>query len=140
MMVERLAMGLSDATPVPNTGPLSQIFGNGLELVHDGDRRSAISVGGGVQTMIDVVVNQRSLGFADGLFDGVKLLGEVEARPAFPEHLDDAAEVTLGPLQPFDDIRVGVMNVIVCHGAQGIPPGGIWQLGCCRADRRRFQV
>ena len=74
--------------------------------------------------MIDMVVDQRSLGFADGFFDGVKLLGEIEARAAFFEHPDDAAEMAFRTLQPFDDIRVGVMNVIVCHGRKPFPPGG----------------
>jgi hypothetical protein len=73
--------------------------------------------------MIDVVVDQRPLGFADRLLDRMKLLGEVKARPSFVKHLDDAAQMTLGPLEPFDDIRVGVVNVIVRHKAT-YPPGG----------------
>lgn len=68
-------------------------------------------MGGSVQTMIDVVVNQRSLGFTDGLFDRVKLLGEVEAGAAFIEHRNDAPQMAFSPFQPFDDIRVGFMGV-----------------------------
>jgi hypothetical protein len=61
--------------------------------------------------MIDMVVNQRSLGFADGFFDGMKLLGEVQAGAPFIEHRDDAAQMAFSPLQPFHNIRVGVMGV-----------------------------
>ena len=104
---------------------LSQVFGNRLEFVDDGNRRFSTSVGCGVQTMIDMVVDQRSFGLADGFFDGVKLLGEIEARPAFIEHLDDTTEVTFGPLESLDDILVGVMRVVVCHAGCYIPPGGI---------------
>ncbi len=95
-----------------NTGPPSQIFGDRLELIDDGNRRFASAIGGGIQAMIDMVVDQRSLRLADGLFDGMKLLGEVEARSMFIKHLDDSAKMAFGPLQPFDDIRVGFMGVL----------------------------
>lgn len=75
--------------------------------------------------MIDMVMDQRSFGFADGFLDGMKLLSEIEARPAFIEHLDDTTEVTFGPLKSLDDIWVGVMRVVVCHAGCYIPPGGI---------------
>ena len=107
-----------------NTRPL-QVFGNRLEFVHDSNRRFSASVGRSIQTVIHMIVDQRSLGFADGFFDGVKLLGKIEARPAFIEHLDDATEVTFSPLQPFDDVWMGVMRVVVCHDEYDIPPGGI---------------
>ena len=38
-----------------------------------------------------MVLNQRLLGLRDGLLDGVELLGDVEARPAGLDHLDNAA-------------------------------------------------
>jgi hypothetical protein len=56
----------------------SEIFRDGLELVDNSFRRSARAVRGGIQTMIDVVVNQRPLGFADRLFDRMKLLGQIK--------------------------------------------------------------
>jgi hypothetical protein len=77
--------------------------------------------------MIDMIVNQRPLGFANGLLDRMKLLGKIEARPSFAEHLNHPAEVTLGPLQPFDDFRMGLMYVIVRHIGKPILPGGIAQ-------------
>ncbi len=74
--------------------------------------------------MIDVVVDQGSLGLADSFFDGMKLLGEIETRSPLVKHHDHPTKVTLGPLQPIDDFRMGFMKMVVCH-AQGIsPPGG----------------
>ena len=61
--------------------------------------------------MIDVVVDQGPLGLADGFFDGVKLLGQVEARAPFVEHRDDPAQMAFSPLQPLDDIRMGLVGV-----------------------------
>ena len=61
--------------------------------------------------MIDVIVDQRSFGFPDGFFDGMKLLGQIDARSALTEHLDDAAQMAFGPLQSLDDIRVRIMRV-----------------------------
>jgi hypothetical protein len=93
----------------------SEIFRYGLELAHYGFRRSAGPVRSDIQTMIDVIVNQSPLGLADGLFDGVKLLGEVKAGPPLTEHFNHPTEMALGTLQPLDDIWVSFMNVILCH-------------------------
>jgi hypothetical protein len=49
----------------------------------------------GVEAMIDVVVDQRLLGLANRLLDGVKLLGDIETGPSFLDHADDAAEMSL---------------------------------------------
>lgn len=65
--------------------------------------------------MIDMGVNQRPLGFADSFFDSMKLLGEVETRSLFTKHLDHTAKMTLGALEPFDDVWMGVVNLIMCH-------------------------
>jgi hypothetical protein len=65
--------------------------------------------------MIDVIVNQSPLGLADGLFDSMKLLGEIEAGASFAEHFDHPAEMTVSPLQPLDDIRMGFVKIIMCH-------------------------
>lgn len=74
--------------------------------------------------MIDVIVDQCALCLADGLLDGVELLGQIEAGAALGKHFDDAAEVTFGALQPFDDIRVSFMGVIMGHEQTLSPPGG----------------
>jgi hypothetical protein len=74
--------------------------------------------------MIDVIVNQCPLGLADGLFDGVELLGQIEAGAPFAEHFDHPAEMTVSPLQPLDDIRMGFVKMIMCHQQNVSPLGG----------------
>ncbi len=65
--------------------------------------------------MVDVVVDQCALRLADGLLDGMKLLSQIQARPAFVEHVDDTTEVTLGAPEPPDDIGMSFVNVNFCH-------------------------
>ena len=86
--------------------------------------------------MIDVVVDQGPLGFSKGLFDRVKLLGEIETGSSFIEHFDDATEMALGPLQPLDDIRMGFMNVVVRHVQSVSPRGGYGNRCSCRTWRK----
>src|SRR5258707_9056772 len=79
-----------------------------------------------------MIVDQAPLRLADGFLDGVKLLGEIEAGAIFVEHGDDAPDVTLGPLEPLDDVGMAVMMTVCClHGVIDYPPGGD------RANRRR---
>jgi hypothetical protein len=73
--------------------------------------------------MIDVIVNQSPLGLADGLFDSMQLLGEIEAGASFAEHFDHPAEMTVSPLQPFDDVGMSFVKVIMCH-QRNISPRG----------------
>jgi hypothetical protein len=73
--------------------------------------------------MIDVIVNQCSLGLAHGLLDRVKLLGKIKTRPLLVEHLNHPAQVALGTLQPPDDFRMGLVDVAMCHG-RAYPPRG----------------
>src|SRR5215470_11884001 len=65
--------------------------------------------------MIDMVVNQLPLRFADGLLDCVKLLSQFKACPIFAEHRDDALDVALCPLEPLHDFRMAQMNVCLRH-------------------------
>ena len=74
--------------------------------------------------MIDVIVDQRSLGFSDRFLDGVKLLGQIETRAALTEHLDDPAEMSFGATKPLDDIRMRFVDVIFCHLANLSSLGG----------------
>lgn len=71
-----------------------------------------------------MIVDQRALGFADGFFDSVKLLGEIEAGSSFIEHLDDATKMAFGSLQPLDDFRMGFVDIVVCHQQDVSPKGG----------------
>ena len=77
--------------------------------------------------MIDVIMDQCALCLANGLLDCVQLLRQIKAGAILGKHLDDAAEVTFGTLQPLDDIGVSFVNVIMGHRQHGIPPGGIKQ-------------
>jgi hypothetical protein len=83
VMVERLAIMLSDAGPARTPGQSSQVFGNGLELIDDGHRGFSGSVRRGVEAVVNMIVDQCSLCFADGFFDGLKLLGKIETGSSF---------------------------------------------------------
>jgi hypothetical protein len=61
--------------------------------------------------MIKMVLDQSLLGLSDRFFDSVQLLRDVEAWPACLDHLDNSAQMTLGTLQPFDDVRMALMDV-----------------------------
>ena len=60
--------------------------------------------------MVDVVVNQRSLGVCDCLLDGVQLLRQFEALSLGLDHGDDAAQMAFDSFQAADDIRVSVVR------------------------------
>lgn len=90
--------------------PLSEIFGDRLEL---GDRLPGlrrIAVRRMRQAMVDMIVDQGLLGRRDRLFDRMKLLGQIEATASRLDHADGFAQMPLGPLQSIDDLGVGFMN------------------------------
>jgi hypothetical protein len=66
--------------------------------------------------MINVIMDQLSFRFPNGLLDGVKLLGKVKACSAFRKHRDDSPHVPLGALEPLDDIRMAFVNMSFLHG------------------------
>ena len=63
-------------------------------------RLAAIAV---LETVLDVVADQLALGVADRVVDGVELLREVEAGPAFLEHGDDRGEMAVSAPEARDD-------------------------------------
>ena len=65
--------------------------------------------------MIDVIVDQCAFCLTDSFLHRMELLGQIEAGATLGKHLDDAAEVTFGPLQPLDDIGVSFVNMIMGH-------------------------
>lgn len=76
------------------------------------------------KAMVNVVEDQRALGFGDGALDGVQLGGHVAARPAVLDHANHTAHLTLGATQAGED--GGVAGVKVRRSQAGnIPPGGI---------------
>jgi hypothetical protein len=85
---------------------LSEVLGNLLELF----QRCPLTIGerpdGVLQAMVDMILNQRALGLAYSLFNGVQLLGNIHAGSLVFDHADNAAQVTLSTLQPFDDFRM----------------------------------
>src|SRR5215211_3561689 len=81
-----------------------EVFGNRLELAHDGARRLASAIGRRIEAMIDVVMNQRFFSFAEGFFDGVQLLGNIDTWTSLLDHRNDPPEVPLRPLQALHDI------------------------------------
>ena len=90
--------------------PLSEIFGDRLEL---GDRLSGlcrIAVRRMRQAVVDMVVDQGLLGRRDRLFDRMKLLGQIEAATPSLDHADGLAKMPLGAFQPIDDLGVGFMS------------------------------
>jgi hypothetical protein len=88
--------------------------------------------------MVDVIMDEPPLGLVDSLLDRMKLLGEFNAAAAFLEHFYDPSHVALGTLEPSDDVRVGLMNVFLCHppnlsyrgGSDKSYPGGSETLRC----------
>lgn len=60
-----------------------------------------------------MILDQHTLGLAHGFFHGMQLLRDVDAGPAVFDHADDAAQMTLRTLQPFDDIAMALVRVAV---------------------------
>lgn len=60
-----------------------------------------------------MVLDQHTLGLADGFFYGMQLLSDVDAGTAVFDHGDDAAQVALRTLQPFDDVTMTLVLVAV---------------------------
>lgn len=66
--------------------------------------------------MVDVILDERFLGVGDGFFDGLELLGDVEARAAGLKHDRDAPKVTFRAAQPLDDLRMSLVDSLIGHG------------------------
>ncbi|RMR40468.1 hypothetical protein ALP86_102931 [Pseudomonas amygdali pv. mori] len=89
--------------------------------------------------MIDMILNQRTLGLAHRFLDRVQLLGDIHTLAPFFDHGDDAAQMTVGPFQALDNsyvgqVRMAVGVVVFTHGLssgldnsdrRSIPPGRI---------------
>src|SRR5690606_12650655 len=72
----------------PGMSPSLQIFGDCLERV-DGLALLAVERADGlVEAMVEMILDQRSLGILDRLLHRMKLLGDVEAWPAGLDHGD----------------------------------------------------
>jgi len=60
-------------------------------------------------------MDQGTLGIDHGLFDRVKLLGDVKAGFARLNHLDHGPQMSIGTFQPGNQSRVGCMDMGFCH-------------------------
>jgi hypothetical protein len=76
----------------------SKVLRDGLEFLDSLTLLAANGSDGVFKAMIEVVPNQRPLGLRYCLFDGVKLLGDVQTRTTALDHGDHAFEVSLGSL------------------------------------------
>lgn len=65
------------------------------------------------QAVIDMVLDQRAFGLTDRFFHGMQLLRDVDAGTTVFDHADDAAQMTLRTLQPFDDIAMTLVLMAV---------------------------
>ena len=63
------------------------------------------SLDGSIQAKIEMVLDQCLLRLADGLFDGMKLLREIEPGAARRDHVNDAPEVSFGASQALADTK-----------------------------------
>lgn len=61
--------------------------------------------------MIHVIMDQGTLGINYGIFNGVKLLSNLEARLACLDHLDHGPQMPVGAFQPGNQGGVGCMQV-----------------------------
>jgi hypothetical protein len=61
--------------------------------------------------VVNVIVNQRPLRLGNRAFNGVQLRGQIDARPPFLDHADDAAQMPFGAFQPGGDGGVACMDM-----------------------------
>lgn len=84
------------------------------------------------EAVVDMIVDQRTLGAGDGAFHRLELLSDVDTGTLLLDHADDTAQVTGRAVQTLDDRRMTGMHV-VSHARDIIrqadnakyPPGGI---------------
>ncbi|OEO25754.1 hypothetical protein AX279_09965 [Pseudomonas sp. J237] len=66
-----------------------------------------------LQAVVNVILDKHTLGLADGFFNSMQLLSDIDAGPMIFDHGDDAAQMALRSLQPFDDIAMTLVLVAV---------------------------
>jgi hypothetical protein len=93
---------------------LLQVFGYGLKLIDGCARLTAGRADSRFQAVVEMVMNERLLGLANGAFNRVKLLREFQTGAALFDHPDGAVQVSFGTAQTPDDVGMGLMKLI-CH-------------------------
>lgn len=89
----------------------SEVFCDFLELV-DGFALAAWKRTNHIlKAMIKMILDQGLFRLANGFLDRLQLLGNIEATATVFDHVDYAAQMPFGPFQPFDDVRMGAVEV-----------------------------
>ena len=96
--------------------PASQIPGDVAESGNSLALRFRQRLHCAAEAMVEMVADQRLLGFADGFLNRVQLLRDLRTGAARFDHFDDAAQMTICALQPLDDGRMALVGV---SGARG---------------------
>ncbi len=78
-----------------------------LELADGVIRATGIFTNRVFQAVIDMIVHEVFLGTANCFFHRLKLLCNFKATSVFLQHREDAIQVALSPLEPFDYFGVG---------------------------------
>ncbi|SSX47315.1 unnamed protein product [Ciceribacter sp. T2.26MG-112.2] len=82
--------------------------------------------------MVEMVLDQRALGVADCLFDGIQLLRDVETRFSCLDHGGDTPQMAFGTLEALDDIGMRFVSMLA-HGQFLSPWRGYFnRLSCSR--------
>jgi hypothetical protein len=81
----------------------SKVFRYFFELANRIARRSTTRPDRILETVIDVIVDQRLLGVGDRLFDRVQLLCEIHALTPLLNHLNNRPEMTVRSLEAIHD-------------------------------------
>lgn len=85
-----------------------------------------------------MIVNKRLLRLADGAFDGVQLLRQIEAGAAFLDHDNDLVQMATGAAQALEDVRVRLVArvthfTIVSSWIGYVYLGIVWGVGWVNA-------
>lgn len=68
-----------------------------------------------LEAMVDVIMHERPFCRVHRFFDGMQLLGDIQAGAACFHHLHDVAQMALCTLEPFQDFRMGLMDKRFLH-------------------------
>lgn len=66
---------------------------------------------GVLQAVINVILDKRSLGLTHRFFHGMQLLSNVDALTTVFDHGNDAAQMTVGPLEALDNRLMGSVRM-----------------------------
>lgn len=67
------------------------------------------------EAMIDMIVDERALRAGDGILDRLKLLRDIDTGSSLLDHPDDAAEVSIGAIEPLHDRRMAGVRMLMLH-------------------------